>query len=1207
MKRILLSVFLLTIIVRVTDAKSVGALLQGYYNIENFIYESVDNYSSIIPVTTNGSINMHTINTPTSVDEDSAYKLVKITAPTPISNLNMAIRVSAPFTVDFSFVDNQCLGTGVKFTPSVTGTYVYNWNFGDGEISAEEQPTHVFKAYGNTNQNYVVKLTITNNSTSYQNSITKQIQITQIPDATLNGTGSGDFNGTPSFKVCSNRASIFTFENGTTTTDINQNYKIDWGDGTTNFDSTSFNASIVHTYQSGLWNLTYTVEGLNGCKNTQKYIVFVGSNPQVSFGTPGNTDICSEHKLTFPISGTENNPPGTTYTISFNDGSASVIYNQAPSEISHIFTKSSCGVTSYDGATSYPNSFHAKIVANNPCGTSAVSVVPIYVSTPPIADFTLFPDTASVNNQATIANSSSGNEVNNNSCYVNTKIIWTILPLNGVSLAKGNYGNDFGSTDLGIWISGTDTIRPVFSIPGTYTITMKIGNRCNIDQKVKTYIVVEADRFTVNLIEKKDVLCFGDSTGAISTSIHGGSQIEVAPGVYDYKYAWSGPNGYTSTNKNLTNIAAGTYNLKVTDNDGRVKDFSVKITQPDEIQIALETSPITCYRANNATIKLTMSGGIGPYLVKWAFASVGDKFLDNYATGVFQDNLAAGIYKITVTDANNCSKSIVVNISEAPIFRTKPVVKNVSCFGAKDGSITLNFEGGRTPISLVWSDNSTAGTTRNNLGAGSYRVIISDNTPCVIDTTFVISEPQSLTLTANITPVLDCNNANSGAINLKVSGGTQPYNYLWSNKAITEDLDKIAAGNYLVTVTDANGCVKTAQFGVAKPSPIDISITTVTDLNCLTRKISKTFTANVTGGVPPYTLTWSSGTVTGANNEIMQTTQSGLVLLNVVDVLGCTSKYTFISDIPILGIKYQLSDCNTRKYQFKAIVPDENEVYTYTWDFGDGVSSSIKNPEHTFAIPGDFRVTLRYESANCVSQFADVISVESLPVLQLDKLPIFCIGDSIFLHVSGADSYRWSNGSEGNSLLVRQIGDYSVTGTSKAGCTSTLSFKATNFEPYNYTIQSDKNEISTDNPSIQLWSESITYSKYLWDFGDGKSEEGNNLIHYYDNSKDGYYEVKLKVENPNGCNEYVAKKILINNTSKNNVFTPNGDGIDDVFMKGWHIKVYNRNGILLYDNTTGWDGTYKGKPVLKDTYFYVLFETTTSGVKADTGFITVVR
>lgn len=755
----------------------------------------------------------------------------------------------------------------------------------------------------------------------------------------------------------------------------------------------------------------------------------------------------------------------------------------------------------------------------------------------------------------------------------------------------------------GVSFSGFENISNLS--PGNYEVSVTDVNNCN--PQTLAYTITEPNLLVVNLIKKTDILCFGESTGTVSVSIVGGTKIEVTPGVFDYKYAWSGPNGYTSIDKDLTNIAAGLYKLVVTDNAGCTQNFSTTIDQPDEIKIDVKTTPVTCYGANNASINLTISGGVAPYKIQWAYASVGGEFQDNYAIGGFQDNLAVGNYKVTVVDANNCSKNIVINIPDAPIFRIMPVVKNVSCFGAKDGSITLNFEGGRKPISLVWSDNSTAGTARNNIGPGTYRVIISDGTPCVIDTTFVIIEPQLFVLSANLTHALDCNNANSGAINLMVSGGTPPYNCFWSNGMTTEDLNNIPAGNYLVTVTDANICVQTAQYAITRPAPIAISVSTVTNLNCETQQVSKISTANVTGGVPPYILTWSGGTVSGVNNEIMQTSQSSFVMLDVADALGCTSRYTFNVDIPALGISYQLVDCNTHHYQFNAVVPNDAETYTYSWDFGDGVGSTMKNPVHSFASPGNFTVKLIYESTTCTNKFSDVIAVESSPVLDLDKLPIFCAGDSILLHASGTDFYRWSNGSTGDSLLIKQAGDYSVLGTSKAGCTSTLNFKATNFEPLNYTIQSNKEEITTDDPSIQLWSESITYSDYFWDFGDGKSDQGNSQDHYYDNLRDGYYEVKLKVKNPNGCNEFAAKKIWTNNTSKNNVFTPNGDGIDDVFMKGWHIKVYNRNGILLYDNTTGWDGTYRGKPVSNDTYFYVLYETTVSGVKTDTGFITVVR
>ncbi|MFB0909916.1 MAG: SprB repeat-containing protein, partial [Flavobacterium sp.] len=108
-------------------------------------------------------------------------------------------------------------------------------------------------------------------------------------------------------------------------------------------------------------------------------------------------------------------------------------------------------------------------------------------------------------------------------------------------------------------------------------------------------------------------------------------------------------------------------------------------------------------------------------------------------------------YLITVTDSNNCTKTLNVNIPEAPIFTINPVVKNISCFGDHNGSINLNLVGGIAPVKLTWDDNATAGNVRNNLGPGSYTVTIVDSKPCTIKRTFIILEPQLLALSANVT------------------------------------------------------------------------------------------------------------------------------------------------------------------------------------------------------------------------------------------------------------------------------------------------------------------------------------------------------------------------------------------------------------------------------------------------------------------------
>jgi len=398
------------------------------------------------------------------------------------------------------------------------------------------------------------------------------------------------------------------------------------------------------------------------------------------------------------------------------------------------------------------------------------------------------------------------------------------------------------------------------------------------------------------------------------------------------------------------------------------------------------------------------------------------------------------------------------------------------------------------------------------------------------------------------------------------------------------------------------------MFEVIRPVPITLSVKSIPDFDCQSKVLKIISTAQITGGLPPYQFTWSSGTAKGLNNEIMETSQPGIYILGVTDVKGCTANYTFNIVLPQPGIDYQIIDCDNHTFAFNTIIPiGISSDYTYLWDFGDGKTELIQNPQHTFQSAGTFKVSLTLKGSTCTSVFEKIIIVESAPDLILDKLPIFCIGDSLLLHVSGANSYRWYNGLTTDSILIKSTGDYSVSGISNAGCTATLNFKVTNFDSYNFTIQSDKNEVTTVDPTIQLWSESITFSKYFWDFGDDEIAESNNQTHVYSNLKNGYYDVKLKVKNPDGCMEFATKRIWITNTSTGNVFTPNGDGVDDVFMLGWQVKIYNRNGILLYDGIEGWDGTYKGKPASNDTYFYVLYISGEKGIKTRTGFITVIR
>src|SRR5690606_24093073 len=160
--------------------------------------------------------------------------------------------------------------------------------------------------------------------------------------------------------------SEFTFYNGKGGTENNTRYQVDWGDGSPQFDGSDW-TTLAHTYQVGIYNITYTVTPENGCKVSRKFGVFVGSNRAVGLGNPGNTKVCVGDELTFPITGTVKYPAGTIYTTTFSDGATPQVFaHPPPASVSHVFTKGSCGET----ADTFENSFSVKIVALNPCSAS---------------------------------------------------------------------------------------------------------------------------------------------------------------------------------------------------------------------------------------------------------------------------------------------------------------------------------------------------------------------------------------------------------------------------------------------------------------------------------------------------------------------------------------------------------------------------------------------------------------------------------------------------------------------------------------------------------------------------------------------------------------------------------------------------------------------------------------------------------------------
>jgi hypothetical protein len=172
--------------------------------------------------------------------------------------------------------------------------------------------------------------------------------------------------------------------------------------------------------------------------------------------------------------------------------------------------------------------------------------------------------------------------------------------------------------------------------------------------------------------------------------------------------------------------------------------------------------------------------------------------------------LDGGIYNVYVKDANGCIKAQAVTVVEPAPLVINSSVSNVSCAGGNNGVINLTITGGNGINSIVWSNGALAEDIFG-LSAGAYSVEVEDNNGCTTSGTFVLTAPLNPIV---VNAVIENTTTNTGAIDVTVTGGTAPYSYLWSDGSNSPDREELTPGDYILTVTDANGCVASDAFTV---------------------------------------------------------------------------------------------------------------------------------------------------------------------------------------------------------------------------------------------------------------------------------------------------------------------------------------------------------------------------------------------------------
>jgi hypothetical protein len=628
-----------------------------------------------------------------------------------------------------------------------------------------------------------------------------------------------------------------------------------------------------------------------------------------------------------------------------------------------------------------------------------------------------------------------------------------------------NYHYEWYKDD--ILIAGTTNILKNIGF-GIYKVT--VTDAPGAQKTSEIFDLKQPDKLKVTLIDQTDVLCFGENTAKINIQIEGGTK--------PYTIQWQKNNANYSTQEDLTLLGAGIYTILVVDGKGCTATLinPVTITQPNAALLItdVEVKNLSGFNTKNGSIEVAISGGTPTYTYAWRIKGI-SSIIGN---STILDELASGTYELTVTDSHNCGKTKEYTLTQPDKLEIANATQTqfIKCSGDKTASITAVVMGGVLPYTYKWYNVLTPSVvesttaTAPNLGAGSYKLEISDINN---NTTFVltdISQPEPLSVTYTQTNV-SCHNGTDGTIDLSITGGTGAYSIVWSfNNTINKDkiaIKDLGFGEYTAIITDVNQCSTSRIITIKEPqNALDFASENKVNVSGFGLNNGE-ITVAVNGGTPNYNYKWYANgqEIVGQNNAILDKLYAGSYKLIVTDSKGCTIDKTFIISEP-LELKVTVSitkdiDCfgglGTIKVTAKVGtgVPNAQGFFTYQWyDKNNTLLSTITAADASSGtIPtGEYYVVVTDANNNqTTSNRIDLKQPSAIMVAVALKQNVSCFnGEDGVLHInvgggtpdlsSGAEpyTYLWSNGSTIKDQSGLKAGTYAVQVFDGNTCLGTL-------------------------------------------------------------------------------------------------------------------------------------------------------------------------
>ncbi len=1072
---------------------------------------------------------------------------------------------------------------GWRFSPTGAPSYTLNWTNAAG-TSIGTTPT--INVCPTTTTTYTANL----KNTSCDGSV---INLTSNVTVTVGGTA---VTVTPVTTTLCNGGTVSLTAAGATT--------YSWSPAGTLSSSTG--ATVVATPPNG--TTTYTVTGTSGgCTGTATATVTVGAAPVTV--TPLTSTVCPGGTVTLTAAGATTyswSPAGTlsastgatvvatptgttTYTVTGTAGACtgtatSTITVGAPPVLTTSFVGATCGQSDGSATVTAPGAGPFTYSWSPVAGTAAT------LTNIPAGAYSVTVTSGGCSQTATVNVSNTGGPTMVISAFTN------------VTCFGGNNGSITATVTGGAapltysWTPGAGITNVENGLTfGLYTVSVTDANGC----KVSASQNINQPAVLASTGTKTNITCNGLCNGVANVNATGGT--------LPYTYAWAPSGGAAAS---ATALCAGNYTCTMTDSKGCTATQIDSVLQPLALTINVAGINASCNGGCNGQLICIPAGGTSPYTYSW----------NSGCTTPSCNNICAGNYNITVTDASGCTIPGTTVVGQPAAMALTLFPKSANC-NLPDGSDSVSVAGGTVPYTYSWTPTPGSATPGyDNLVPGVYTITVTDSKNCQVHDTSTVHNLPGITVSILASVNDSCFNGINGSATAGVVGGAAPYTYSWvPGGNTTATATGLGAGFYTCTIKDASGCFNAQTIQITQPTAVTVTTTAATI--CISQNTP--LIAQGAGGTPGYTYAWinSAGApVTPPVSPLV--TSSYMVVCTDANQCASTLVNVQVTVNPSLtvAVSNDTSICPGNSTALFASATGGDNQYTYVWTPGANLTgANTATPTATPAIATTYTVHVTDNCGTPSDSAFVTITLYAPPIISFTATdtigcsPLCANFQATSTPACQSAQWVFGDGTTGSgcgvihhcypSDTVATFFTVGLTIQDIHGCTSVTSKPGymTEFPVPIAAFNATPAVASIVNPSIAFTNTSIGANKWTWNFGDVVNAGDTLQNTHYTYPDTGCYRVTLYVQNAFGCKDSTHSEVCIQPEYEfyaPDAFTPNGDGHNDVWRPNgigidfsqYTLYIFDRWGNELYESTVwdeGWDGRANHGPNISQIDVYV--------------------